>query len=422
MKREVLLLIASCLVAVAGLELAARAILIPSEGSAGILMGRRLPPFRIIPRPREQSQAGGPESPQVKLLVDGKRITVSDLEGYHRPDNLLGYTYLENAVSVNGWWQSNNIGAQSRTDTKPEIPIGKKRVLVFGESFAAGSRLRQEEAWPSILNSLDSRQEVVNLAVGGFSMGQAYARYLSFKAVLEHNLTLMMFAPTSDLWRDVNTIRDLYAPWDLPVVLPRFVIEHDSLKLVPSPYSNRSELNADNYDGLSLRLRDHLRRYDRFYFRSLYEDPPIIGNLIIYKLVALAVGQHSKEAIKRGLMVPGSEAMEVSHAIFLAMQADEKKVGAEFALLILPTEDEINNFPDFSKTWQDMVNFTCKGVRHCIDLAPVLLEIPQQNRDRGYDGGHYGPVVNRRIGEAVHTELVHQGLLPQLARQADERR
>jgi hypothetical protein len=92
------------------------------------------------------------------------------------------------------------------------------------------------------------------------------------------------------------------------------------------------------------------------------------------------------------------------------MQADEKKVGAEFVLLILPSKAELNNFGDISQNWQDTIDFICRGVEHCVDLAPALLEIPPQERDSGYDGTHYGSIVNRRIGEAVHTELGRRGL------------
>ena len=416
MKREFLLIIGSCLVALAGVELTARAFVYPSDGSAGVLMGRRLPPLRIVPaNPSEREPHYGHQardSPVPRLVVDGKWITVGDLWGYHRPDNLLGYTIEENAVSVNGWWQSNNIGARSRADTQSEIPLGKKRTLVFGESFAASTRVRQEEAWSSILGSVDPGRDVVNLAVDGYSMGQAYMRYLSFKDVLDHSGSLMTFVPTLDLWRDVNTIRDLYYRWNMPEVQPRFIMERGRLQLVRSPYSNPSDIYADNMGGLSVLLRDHLRQYDRFYFKSMYEAPPIIGHLIMYKLAALAAGQFAKKAVMGSLMQPGSEAMEVSRAIFLAMQADEARIGAEFALMILPTEYDLEHFGgDFSRMWQAMVDFICSGIRHCIDLAPALLEMPQHAREKwDHLGGHYGPTVNRRIGKIMHTEFVRRGL------------
>ena len=146
-------------------------------------------------------------------------------------------------------------------------------------------------------------------------------------------------------------------------------MQNGRLRLVRSPYSKPSDIYTDNSGGLSVRLRDHLRQYDRYYFKSLYEQLPIMGYSIMYKLAALKVGHRAKEAVDRSLMLPGSEALEVSHAIFLGMQADEAKIGAEFALLILPTESELENFGDFAQTWQAMVDFICRGLKHCINLA-----------------------------------------------------
>ena len=106
------------------------------------LVGVPLPPLRIV-------NPAGPSEINLEawysgLVVDGKKIAFGDLWGYRRPDPVLAYTIKENTISVNGWWQSNNIGARSRSDTGSGIPKGKKRFLLFGESFGEGTRVRQE--------------------------------------------------------------------------------------------------------------------------------------------------------------------------------------------------------------------------------------------------------------------------------------
>src|SRR5262249_54515395 len=76
MNRECLLLIGSCLLAFSGLELTARAFVDPNEGSAGVLMGRRLPPFRIVPaNPSEHEPHYAyqtRELPWKGIVLDGK--------------------------------------------------------------------------------------------------------------------------------------------------------------------------------------------------------------------------------------------------------------------------------------------------------------------------------------------------------------
>src|SRR2546429_380135 len=148
---------------------------------------------------------------------------------------------------------------------------GTARVLVFGASFAAGSRVPQESAWPAVVEAADPGLEVVNFGVDGYSLAQSLLRYRGVGASLAHDVVILTLSPRADLWREVNTLRAL-AGWRSYRVMPRFVLD-DGLKLVPSPYDPPSAVHADNPSGLRPRLREHLRRYDRFYVPWMY-DPP----------------------------------------------------------------------------------------------------------------------------------------------------
>jgi len=242
-------------------------------------------------------------------------------------------------------------------------------------------------------------------------MAQAYLRYLSVRNHLEYNDVVMMFVPGDDLWRDINTIRDLAAGWHTFIVQPRFVIENGDLKLVPSPYADPLDVFLDNREMLSEQLRNHLRRYDRFYFRSLYESPPLIGRLWTYKMYASIYGNNAKEALLRGLMWPDSEAMQVSHKIFSAMQEQTERLGSKFALLVLPTSGDLSKFradPKYPEVWKAMTKFICADIKVCIDLARPLRTMPLTEIDFGYDRSHYGPRANRQIAEAIFDEFIRR--------------
>src|SRR3990172_8177062 len=92
----------ACLLALLLIETAGRLLVRPDPRGYGSLFGVVLPPLRLFP-PVEDPVAAR-EAPHRGLIVDGLPITVGDVAGYHRLDTLLGYTTLENAVSVNGWW------------------------------------------------------------------------------------------------------------------------------------------------------------------------------------------------------------------------------------------------------------------------------------------------------------------------------
>jgi hypothetical protein len=390
-------------------EVASHFFIEPDERGHGAIMGIVLPPYRIV----VPSQAEGTDrsAPYRDLVVDGQSITVGDVAGYHRYDAVLGYTHQQNAESVNGWWQSNNIGAREAAPTPEQAPPGPERWLLVGESFAHGSSLPTHQGWASVVEEGSPSLDVVNLAVDGYSMAQAYLRYRSFANRLEHQGVMLMFVPDVDLWRDVNTLRTLGEPWKVQAVMPRFVIDGEgSLELVPSPYSAAGELLAANADGLSDRLRDHLRRFDRFYFPFEHREVPVVGRLVTVRLAAAAYGRYARGSLRRQLREPGSEALRVSRAVFAALHSKAAAHNRQFLLLVLPTANDLRRIREedgYSEQWVELLRFVCEGPWHCIDLSGALRQ--SEAIDAGPDGNHFGPRTNRDIATVVRAAIAGSG-------------
>lgn len=379
-------------------ELGLRALVRPSERSWGTLFGTELPPLRLVVPDAFAERSRGEWYEQ--LVVDGRRITIGDLWGYYRSDDLLGYAPQENRISAAGWWQTNELGARARRSLSRELPPGQRRVLVFGESFAQGSRVPQEEAWPNLLDAADDGLEVVNFGVDGYSMAQAHLRYRSLREVLEHDTVVLMFAPREDLWRDVNVFRDLAEPgWNTPPQ-PRFVLERDGLRLVRFDAGSGGDGAAERE-----RVRRHLERYDRLYCAP-HEDARF-GGSVVAKLAVVAFCRSELRRTFRGMLRPESEAMRVSTAIFGAMDADARAADARFVLVVVPTSEDVEALArrgGFVQRWQALVAAACGAVRDCVDLADGLVR-EAERLDHGYDGTHYGPVGNRIIASLVEPHL-----------------
>jgi hypothetical protein len=400
------------LVAVAGLltiavvELGCRLLLVPDERGFGAIMGIVLPPYHIV-TPADRAATDRNE-PYGGLVVDGRQITLGHVAGYHRYDDALGYTHLEEVTSVNGWWHSNNIGAREAEPTTAETPAGSRRWILLGESFAHGSSLPTDQGWGFVIEQQSASLDVVNLAVDGYSMAQAYLRYQSLADRVEHQAVMLMFVPDVDLWREVNTLRTLGEPWKVQVVMPRFVIEDDSLRLVSSPYSAAGELFRDNRDGLGDRLHGHLARYDRFWIPLEYRPVPILDHLVTFKMAVAAWGRYARGALRRELREPGSEALEITRRIFGEFERGTADRGRRFVALVLPTGNDLRRFreeADFPAEWAALVKDVCAGPWQCIDLAAPLRQLEPHEIDAGPDGRHYGPLVNRRIAAAVGTAI-----------------
>jgi hypothetical protein len=344
---------------------------------------------------------------------DPERITWGDLQGVMREDALLGYAPLEGATSRHGWWVANNIGARSTIDTSPETPPGKRRVLIFGESFGSGSRVRQEDAWATLLAARSPDLEIVDLAVDGYGMAQSFLRFRATARPYEYDTAMLVFAPAVDLWRDVNTIRSLAKPdWNSYVVMPRFVVDDGRLTLVRSPYEVGSEVFRHNAHGLSETLRRHLQAYDRFYFRARYESPPVIGDLVLWKIAATLYSTVEEHLLLRSMGVGhvdlDSEAVRVSRKIFETMRDEVEARGKQFVLMILPEHSglrKIHQYARSAENWRRMVSTFCAGRMQCIDVTPALLSAPAEDLDRGHDGTHYGPRMSRIVAAAVEDGL-----------------
>jgi lysophospholipase L1-like esterase len=96
-------------------------------------------------------------------------------------------------------------------------PAGVFRILVLGDSFTVGSNVRQEEAYPEVLERGLKREygpdiEVVNAAVGGWDPLQ-YAQYFEHYGVqFEPDLILVGFFVGNDTFSPLIRIEQSYQP------------------------------------------------------------------------------------------------------------------------------------------------------------------------------------------------------------------
>jgi hypothetical protein len=410
-KRNAGLFVTTSLLIFVVIELVARMLLVPSELSYGRLFGIELPP-RVLPSPFLKASSIDRSARYEDLVVNGKEITLGDLWGLMRSDPLLGYAPIENSHSKNDWWQSNGLGARSREETSRAVPPGQKRILVFGDSFAVGSRLPYEETWSVRLARQNDQFEILNFGVDGYGAGQSYLRYQQIRDQINHDYVLFMLAPDLDLWRDINTRRDVGGDWPVYTVMPRFIVQDSELVLVPDPFSGLSSqdfINRSDWDPL---LRRHLRAYDRFYFSLQYEEPSIIGASIIYKISANAFSLLQRQQLKKSLFQPDAEAMIVTRSIIRTMRSEVESRGNKFILVLIPTENKLKR-PETGSHWQNwesMAENLCEPDIFCIDLAAAMLKIPVDEIDTGYDGTHFGPNSSRLIAELINSDLIAHGL------------
>lgn len=340
------------------------------------------------------------------LIVDGEKITWGDLWGILKEDEMLGYTVKENSVSANAWWQSNNLGARSKAPTSYAKSPNRERILLFGDSNTQGSRLPGDETIDFYLNEGAPDSEVINFGIDGYSMAQSYLRFRTLKNKLEFDRVILIWVPGGDLKREINVSRFVGFGWAYNlsfIIQPRFVIENGELIRIPSPYKNLEDMVDDNRDTISSRLKKHLREYDSYYFPFWHEPIPILDDLLITKLIKRELYLRKLKFVYINLWNRYSEAVQITKKIFEEMAQEVEAEGGQFTVVILPNKWDIyyTRLRGFKKKWKKMVNEVCSAGIQCIDLMKDFKKIPIESFDTGYDGTHYGPKTNRLIADLI---------------------
>lgn len=409
--KNILLSVTAVIVTLSFVEIGLRLLVKPSVYSYGVLFNRELPPLNLIPSDIIPEWESNKKRELFDFIVlNGKKIRFDDFFPILKDDPQLGFTVRENYVSTNGWRYSNNFGARSSEQLSPDKPANHERVLFFGDSYIAGATVPQDQTIIHYLNKKRPNIEFVNFGVEGYSTGQAFLRFETLKAKLEFDRVFLVFVPNMDLWRDINVDRYIGGSWAgyYCYNIPVFVMEDGKLKLIPPPYRSLKELFADNRDSIRPRYREHLRKYDKYY-SSQYEPVYLLDDFVVFKLFRKFINRVKYEyermfGISEDVMDPHSAAQTVTKGIIEEMDREVQSEGAEFSLIILPTDSDIRRYKtedSYKKSWEEMTTFICSGKIVCYDFMDDLSQLKEEELDTGHDGTHYGSITNERIADLI---------------------
>lgn len=187
--------------------------------------------------------------------------------------------YLVKRHPVLGWPSPNSFGQKKRdlngARRSPAYPQpGNECVSIYGDSFAWGDEVDDENAWPNLLSRrLGCR--VANFGVGGYGVDQAYLRYLNNTKDKAKTVVLTIFS--ENIQRHINQWRVLLTGGVLPFSLkPRFVLNSNKkIEMIPLPDLTLEEFNKMRYspgDFLQyeyyLPASRHGPKYSRFSYTS----------------------------------------------------------------------------------------------------------------------------------------------------------
>lgn len=128
-------------------------------------------------------------------------------------DSLLGYKFIPNIKAriphENGGYliKVNNSGFRCENDFIKEKK-GKKRVLLFGDSFTAGDGVSNHYRYGDLLEKKISNLEVYNFGLPGSGTDQQYLAYRKYAVDIEHDLLVI-----SILVENIDRVYSRYRSW-----------------------------------------------------------------------------------------------------------------------------------------------------------------------------------------------------------------
>jgi carbamoyltransferase len=174
---------------------------------------------------------------------------------------LVGYKFLPDLKSRiqhegGGYFvKTNNYGFRSDFDFHP-AKSGKKRILVFGDSFTAGDGVSNKFRYTDLLQQSLPNIEIYNFGLPGSGTDQQYLLYKEYAPKFEHDM--LVISVLVENIRRVNSRYRYYleAEGEMKVWMkPYFTIDGDKLVLGNTPVNPKpisvadlSKLEKDNID------------------------------------------------------------------------------------------------------------------------------------------------------------------------------
>ena len=202
-------------------------------------------------------------------------------------DAELGWTMPVNCNSAGYSVDAEGLRKTPHAPLRDEAPI-----LVTGSSFAMGSEVADDQAWPAQLQGMIGGR-VMNGGVGGYSLDQTVLRTERLVARLRPSLVIASFTP-DDIRRN-----ELKTSWSRPK--PYFEAAGDRLELRNVPVPGREGAPVPmppaarllGWSALADLVADRLSIFDGWYYDEVRASPrgsgPQVACLLMRRLAQLGV-------------------------------------------------------------------------------------------------------------------------------------
>lgn len=300
--------------------------------------------------------------------LDGRGL----MHGTHLPHETRGWTPRPDLSLIRDGYRytTNHLGQRALKEYVYDK--AQYQVLIVGDSYTFGIDADDACVWPTMLQQMDHRLNVINLAVGGYGIDQMAITLQETIDFYRPNLVIAALVG-EDVWRATLDFRDYQKP--------KFEIEGDRLVLTHTPIGGLEAVYRETLQEVRAKRAPDLKyiRLDNL-FRNMYAAirQRSAGDAVFpYKLFSLLLER---------------------------MRDTSGRAGAEFLAVYLAAGPEINNPKHSSPEEAAFLDIVGRlNVPH-LDTRPYFLQ-----RDGHYISGHY------RAAEAEQVSTLVYGSIQRLA-------
>jgi hypothetical protein len=193
----------------------------------------------------------------------------ADTKPYVEPDPLIGYRYIPGTrMSLprpgGGHYEIavNREGIRSDREFAFEKPANTTRIIVLGDSMAAGQFVSNTQRFSETLERRRQGLEVINLALEGSGTDQQVLLYEHVGLKFEHDIVILL-PFLQNIRRNMTDAREAIDPTTGAIVLrpkPRFTLEGDRLVLHPPSSRPSANLATDAPKTMAVGIKSAISR------------------------------------------------------------------------------------------------------------------------------------------------------------------
>lgn len=326
------------------------------------------------------------------------------------PDTILGWLPNNNFKDKNKLYQYTFDGIRTNEINKKYGDKNLLRIAIFGDSYIHGDEVSFDHTIGKYLEDIfyanHINVEILNFAVSGYGMDQAFLRYKEVNEKYKPDIILLGIQ-FENVKRNINILRPFYSHiTEIPYSKPRFILGDNELELIPNPIKDISKTVEiiKNFERWSF------SKYEGFYskadfssnFLNISQTYSVISSLIYSLDSEFDFYSRDSESyiITKNIFSKFAESCNMNEQIFIPVH--------------LPT---INDLEFFQRSFFDLV-YSQKYIYH--DLFIELRKMKQfvetfdklkiwsseDNLDKLFMKRHYSPIANKIIADQIYNYLV----------------